>query len=163
MLNPLDRENRSKAQKKSFQENPERRLHSKKAYELGLKVWRENNPCPALGKSPWNKGMSTTEENKAKLRKPKTRTQKMLAAINARNERNKLNPTMKGRKHTPEAIAKIKASQEAKKIAIMCNETGEKFSSIAEAAKALNLSRGNIASCVKGTRKSVKNFTFTKL
>jgi group I intron endonuclease len=162
MQNPLDGENRSKAQKKSFQENPERRLKCKETYETGLKVWRENNPAPALGKPSWNKGLKTSEEDKAKLRKPKTKTDKFLAYQDRKSEMMTINNPFKGKKHTDETKALISKLQEKKRIGITCLTTGQEFSSIREASLMLNVSAGNISLCIKGARKSASGYTFKK-
>lgn len=54
---------------------------------------------------------------------------------------------------------------ERRRIAIRCDQTGEEFSSIADAGRAMNLSRGTIAAVVQGTwhRKSVGGYTFSRI
>jgi group I intron endonuclease len=161
-LKTEERDKLSKAQKKSFQENPERKLRSKEVYKSGLKVWRENNPAPALGKPSWNKGLKTSEENKAKLRKPKTKTAKFIAAQEKKAERMKNNNPFKGKKHTDETRALISKLQEKKRKRVICITTEQEFESIREASKALNISAGNISLCISGARKSANGHTFKK-
>lgn len=161
-LKPDERQKMSKAQLKSFQENPERRLKCKETYEDGLKVWRENNPAPTLGKPSWNKGLKTSEEGKAKLRKPKTKTDKFLAYQDRKSEMMTINNPFKGKKHTDETKALISKLQEKKKIGITCLTTGQEFSSIREASLMLNVSAGNISLCIKGVRKSASGYAFKK-
>ena len=57
----------------------------------------------------------------------------------------------------------LKIINEERKVAILCVETGEHFSSITEACKKYNLSPGNLSSVLSGKRKTTGGFHWIKL
>lgn len=85
------------------------------------------------GTTPWNKGIPMTEEQKAKLRKPKTEEHK---------------------KKLSEARLKIKTKR------IICITNNIVYDSMKLAASELNLTIPNIVNVLKGRAKSTKGFTF---
>lgn len=65
-----------------------------------------------------------------------------------------------GIRHTEEVKRKCSDAKNKFKKSITCNETGESFSSIHEAAKKLNLDVSNLAALIRGKYKSIKGLTF---
>jgi group I intron endonuclease len=156
-----ERQKISKSHLESFKNNPKRREGCKKAYEMGLKKWTENNPGYFKNRVSHNKGKKMSDAQKAKLRKPKTRTEKMLNEHKTRSERMKKNNSFKGKKHTEETKKLISEMQSLKRIKVLCINTGQTFQSIREAAIVLGVSKGNISHCLKGNRKTVKGLSFS--
>jgi hypothetical protein len=48
-------------------------------------------------------------------------------------------------------------------IQVLCNETGQIFSSCSEAERALKLNKGSVAKVIRGENKTTKGYTFKKV
>ena len=105
-------------------------MYGKHSWSYGKKMSAElceKNRLAHIGLPAANKGKPMSEEQKAKLRKPKTDEHK-------------------------------KKLSEAKSVAVICIETGERFDSGKAAGEAKGISRGSIAYVVKGKRKTAGGY-----
>jgi group I intron endonuclease len=108
-------------------------MYGKHSWSYGKKMsaeFCEKNRIAHLGIPASNKGKPMSEEQKAKLRRPKTEEHKRKLS-------------------------------EAKSIAVICLETGERFESGKAAGDAKGISRGSIAYVVKGKRKTAGGLHWT--
>lgn len=87
--------------------------------------------------------------------------QKLIKHYNTNNIRFGYNMTEGGEhcKHSKETRKKISCNN-ANKHSAVCLETGKRFSSIIEIARALNVNKSSVSNVCRGDKKSVKGLTF---
>jgi group I intron endonuclease len=114
-----------------------------------------NQSVSHLGQPAWNKGLTTSDAVKAKQS-----TAKVGKHMNPATEfKTGAESAFKGRKHSPEALAKISANGNRR--AVICNETGETYASIADASIKLSIAKSYLRRIIISGQKHKKTgFTF---
>ena len=120
----------------------------------------------ACGKTPWNKGISRTEEEKKlmsqrKLEKNALRPPEYWDRI---SEIRKANPKRNflGKYHTEENKQYLRNCLKSKH-KIICNQTGEIFEAQIDIKRKMELRQGHISEHLNGKRASVSGYTFRYL
>jgi hypothetical protein len=116
------------------------------------------------GKTPWNKGMPRTEEEKLKMSEGQKQVCKIKgdAYRKVLSERAKkhLAGKFKGHRHTEENRKYFRKIHTENNDHIICINTGECFLAQIDAAKYFNIKQGHISEVLNGKRRHVKGLLF---
>lgn len=117
-----------------------------------------------LGKTPWNKGVPRTEEEKrlmseVKKARMKLRPKEYFEALSERCKRTNKKPFL-GKHHTDDNKKLLRQVWLDKYPDIICEQTGEIFNCQKDAALHMQLRQGHISEHLNGKRKTVSGFTF---
>lgn len=116
------------------------------------------------GKTPWNKGIPRTEEEKQKMslvkrQRMQERPKEYFIALSNRCKQNPSKPFL-GKHHDEKSKKLLREAHIKNRPKILCNETKEIFECQLDAAKKLKVKQGHISENLNNKRKTVRGYTF---
>jgi group I intron endonuclease len=114
-----------------------------------------------LGEKNFNFGKHKSEETKNKISVANLGKKRSQSFKNNRSRYMRLNNPQFNM--TTEKLERLNTYNNVKKIKIICVETGIVYNSLTEAAKELNISKGNISGVLLGKYKQTNGFSFRKI